>query len=114
MATKEQELRVKIYIGLITGVAFTFVLHHGIQYYNSNSEIKDFSYADLQDNISRYPEDHEFMAGISSALSDQKIVGKEHKAIVDSMINKYGSYQFATMSENHSNAKIELLSKFKI
>ncbi|MCU7800299.1 MAG: hypothetical protein KZQ70_09180 [gamma proteobacterium symbiont of Lucinoma myriamae] len=100
--------------GLFLGLCLTYLMHISLNYYNQVTEIKDFSYAALRDNIDRYPDDEFFIGQVSSALlSDDEIVGSEYKAIFDRLIEKNGVYTSAKTGAEHSNAKQELIDKIK-
>lgn len=94
---------------LLIGLGLTYLIHLSFNYYSLNSEIEDFSYAALKDNIAKYPNDKTFVSEVHHALSDNKIVGHEHKAIFERLLKINGVYFGAKMDSDHSNAKEELI-----
>lgn len=80
------------------------------RYYLMQTEIENYSYAALRDNVERYPQDEILRKQIVEALIDGEIVGAEHKGMLDRLLDINHIYHGAKIDADHSNAKIELIA----
>jgi len=93
---------------LLLGLAIIYGIHQGMNAYSRYSEIEDFSYASLRDNITAIKTNQILFDQLADTLSDNKIVGYEYKDIVESYLEVHSSFGMAHLDSNHSAAKREL------
>ena len=104
--------KLPILVPLVAIVAM-FMIPVTYKQYSLYSEIHDFSYQALSNNIDRYPDDVTFLLQIRESMDDGKISGKEHKEIVDRLLEINGSYRGAAIDTDHSHAKQLLIDKIE-
>ena len=95
----------------VIAIAAMFMIPVTYKQYSLHSEIHDFSYQALAENIERYPKDSTFISQIRESIDDGKINGKEHKVIVERLLEVNGVYHGAAIGTDHSNAKQLLVAK---
>ena len=101
------------YLPMIIIISMMFMMPEAFKQYSLHTEIQDFSYQALADNLDRYPEDAVFINQIREAIFDEEISGEEHKSIVDRLLETNGVYHGSTVGIDHSKAKSILISRLK-
>lgn len=101
-------------LSFIGCIAFLYASYVGYNEYRMNQEVNDFSYAALKVFLEENDEDVYLVQQVENSLSgDNEIDRKEHLAMINYILEKYGMYEGAKVGADHSHAKQEFLTTFK-